>query len=177
MSKANESLSRRDLLKRSAAGVALGVPWFVSAAALGREGKTAASERISLGVIGIGPRCTYDLQAILKQPDVQCVAVCDVQASRLQAAKKLVDDHYQNKDCATHRDFHELLARKDVDAVLIATGDRWHGPASILAARAGKDVYSEKPCGLTIAWCQLLDDEIRKAKRVFQAGTQRRSVA
>jgi predicted dehydrogenase len=171
-------VNRRELLRGStAAGMALAAPWFVSAAALGRDGKTAASERITLGVIGIGPRCTYDLQAILKHPDVQCVAVCDVQASRLHAGKKLVDDHYQTKDCAVYRDFHELLARKEIDAVLIATGDRWHGPASILAARAGKDVYSEKPCGLTIAWCQALDDTVRETKRVFQAGTQRRSVA
>jgi predicted dehydrogenase len=88
-----------------------------------------------------------------------------------------VDEHYKNKDCVIYRDFHELLARPDIDAVLIATGDRWHAPASILAARAGKDVYSEKPCGLTIAWCQALDDTIRETKRVFQAGTQRRSVA
>jgi predicted dehydrogenase len=154
----------------------MAAPWIVSAAALRRDGKTAPSERITLGVIGIGPRCTYDLQAILKQPDVQCVAICDVQASRREAGKKLVDGHYHNKDCATYRDFHELLGRRDINAVLIATGDRWHAPASILAARAGKDVYSEKPCGLTIAWCQALDETIRETKRVFQAGTQRRSV-
>jgi predicted dehydrogenase len=178
MTKLNKNLTRRDLLKGSAAaGAALAAPLFVSAAALGRDGKTAASERITLGVIGIGPRCTYDLQAILKQPDVQCVAVCDVQKSRLEAAKKLVDGHNQSSGCSGYRDFHEILARRDIDAVLIATGDRWHGPASILAARAGKDVYSEKPCGLTIAWCQALDDTIRETKRVFQAGTQRRSVA
>ncbi len=175
--KANGHLTRRDLLRRSAAGTMLAAPWFLPASALGRDGKTPPSERITLGVIGVGPRCTYDLQAMLKQQDVQCVAICDVQASRREAGKKLVDTHYQNKDCATYRDFRELLARRDIDAVLIATGDRWHAPASILAARAGKDIYSEKPCGLTIAWCQLLDDEIRKAKRVFQAGTQRRSVA
>jgi predicted dehydrogenase len=177
MRKANRKLTRRELLKRSAAGVVLAVPWFVPAAALGRAGKPAASERITLGVIGIGPRGTYDLKAMLTQRDVQCVAVCDVQASRREAAKKLVDEHYQTKDCATYRDFHELLARSDVDAVLIATGDRWHAPASILAARAGKDVYSEKPCGLTVAWCQALDDAIRSTKRVFQAGTQRRNVS
>jgi predicted dehydrogenase len=177
MHKANDGLTRRDLLRQSAAGAVLAAPWFVPAAALGRELKAAASERITLGVIGIGPRCTYDLQAILKLPDVQCLAVCDVQASRRAAGKKLVDEHYHTKDCATYRDFHELLARRDLDAVLIATGDRWHAPASILAARAGKDVYSEKPCGLTIAWCQALDDTIRQTKRVFQAGTQRRSVA
>jgi predicted dehydrogenase len=177
MRKANRGLTRREMLKRSAAGVALAAPWFVPATALGHAGRAAASERIGLGVIGIGPRGTYDLKAMLTQRDVQCVAVCDVQASRREAAKKLVDEHYQTKDCATYRDFHELLARSDVDAVLIATGDRWHAPASILAARAGKDVYSEKPCGLTIAWCQALDEAIRSTKRVFQAGTQRRSVS
>src|SRR5262249_32514768 len=144
MRKANRDLTRRELLQRSAAGVVLAAPWFVPAAALGREGKPAASERVTLGVIGIGPRATYDLQAMLKQPDVQCVAICDVQASGREAGKKLVDEHYQTKDCATYRDFHELLARRDIDAVLIATGDRWHAPASMLAARAGKDVYSEK---------------------------------
>jgi predicted dehydrogenase len=177
MDKADSGLTRRELLRRSAAGAVLAVPAFVPAAALGRAGRPAAAERITLGVIGIGPRGTYDLKAMLRQPDVQCVAVCDVQASRREAAKKLVDGHYKTKDCAAYRDLHQLLARRDIDAVLIATGDRWHAPASILAARAGKDVYSEKPCGLTIAWCQALDDTIRKTKRVFQAGTQRRSVA
>ncbi|HWE37148.1 MAG TPA: Gfo/Idh/MocA family oxidoreductase [Isosphaeraceae bacterium] len=175
--KANDRLTRRDVLRRSAAGPLLAAPWIVPAAALGRGGKSAASERITLGVIGIGPRCTYDLQAMLQHKDVQCVAICDVQAGRREAGKALVDKHYGNADCKTYRDFHDLLARRDVDAVLIATGDRWHAPASILAARAGKDVYSEKPCGLTIAWCQALDDAIRETKRVFQAGTQRRNVA
>jgi predicted dehydrogenase len=173
--KATGSPTRRDVLK-SAAGAALGAPLFVPAAALGLNGQTAASERITLGAIGVGPRCTYDLQGILPLADVRCVAVCDVQASRREAAKRLVDNHYHNRDCRAYRDFRELLGRRDVDAVLIATGDRWHAPASILAARAGKDVYSEKPCGLTIAWCQALDDAIRQTRRVFQAGTQRRSL-
>jgi predicted dehydrogenase len=105
------------------------------------------------------------------------VAVCDVQASRRDAGKKLIDGHYGNNDCVLYRDFRELLARPDVDAVLIATGDRWHAPASILAAKAAKDVYSEKPCGLTIGLCQALDNVIQQTGRVFQAGTQRRSVA
>jgi predicted dehydrogenase len=173
--KANSNLARRDVLK-SAAGAALGAPLFVPAAALGLNGKTAASERITLGAIGVGPRCTYDLRGILPLDNVQCVAVCDVQANRREAAKRLVDEHYRNRDCRAYVDFRELLGRRDVDAVLIATGDRWHAPAAILAARAGKDVYSEKPCGLTIAWCQALDDTIRQHQRVFQAGTQRRNV-
>jgi predicted dehydrogenase len=153
------------------------LPWFVPAAARAAQGRAAPSERITLGVIGIGPRATYDLGGILKQPDCQCVAACDVQASRRDAAKRLIDGHYGNRDCVLYRDFRDLLARRDVDAVLIATGDRWHALASILAAKAGKDVYSEKPCGLTIGLCQALDDVVRKTGRVFQAGTQRRSVA
>jgi predicted dehydrogenase len=181
MRKSKGGLTRRDLLQRSVSSVAasavLAAPYVVPATALGDDKRAAPSGRITLGVIGIGPRGTYDLKAMLKQPDVQCLAVCDVQASRREAAKKLVDEHYQTKDCATYRDFHELLARRDIDAVLIATGDRWHASASMSAARAGKDVYSEKPCGLTIALCQALDDAVRQSKRVFQAGTQRRSVA
>ena len=177
MQKMSKKLTRRDVLQRSlAAGAAAAVPWFVPAAARSAE-KAAPSEQITLGVIGIGPRATYDLGGMLKQPDCQCVAICDVQAKRREAGKQLVDKHYGNKDCVVYRDFRELLARRDIDAVLIGTGDRWHAPASILAAKAGKDVYSEKPCGLTIGLCQALDDVIRKTGRVFQAGTQRRSVA
>lgn len=169
--------SRREFLQQSAAASAVfAAPWVVSARALGREGDTAASETITLGVIGIGPRCTYDLKAMLGFSDVRCLAIADVQASRRDAGKKLVDTHYGNRDCWLYRDFRELLDRKDIDAVLIATGDRWHAPASIMAAEAGKDVYSEKPCGLTIGLCQHLSDTIQRTGRVFQAGTQRRSV-
>lgn len=170
--------SRRDfLISATTAAATASLATVIPSSAIGRDGNVAPSERITLGVIGFGPRCVYDLQAMLKLPDVQCLAVCDVQASRREAGKKLVDKHYGTKDCTTYCDFHELLARRDIDTVLIATGDRWHAPASILAAQAGKDVYSEKPCGLTIAWCQALDDTIRQTNRVFQAGTQRRSVA
>ena len=99
--------------------------------------------------------------------------------SRIPAAapgKQLVDEHYRNGDCQLHNDFRQLLAREDIDAVVIATGDRWHAAASILAAEAGKDVYCEKPCGITIADCQHIDDTFRRTERIFQAGTQRRSV-
>ncbi len=178
MPNAIKKLTRRDMLQSSmAAGAAAAIPWFVPAAARGAEKRAAPSDRITLGVIGIGPRATYDLGGMLKQPDCQCVAICDVQAKRRDAGKRLVDEHYGNKDCKLYRDFRELLARPDIDAVLIGTGDRWHAPASMLAAQAGKDIYSEKPCGLTIGLCQTLDDTIRKTGRVFQAGTQRRSVA
>jgi len=173
-----ESKTRREfLLSTATATAAASLATFVPAGALGRGGSESANEKITLGVIGIGPRCTYDLGAILQHGDVQCVAIADVQASRREAGKALVDKHYGNSDCVLYRDFRELLDRKDIDAVLVATGDRWHAPASILAAKAGKDVYSEKPCGITIAACQELADTIRAEKRVFQAGTQRRSIA
>lgn len=166
-------LSRRSFIKNLSAGLSAAV---IPATVLGRDGATAASERITFGIIGIGPRCTYDVKAMLPFTDVRCVAIADVQAKRRDAGKTLVDQHYENQDCKLYRDFRELLDRKDIDAVLIATGDRWHGPASILAAKAGKDVYSEKPCGITIELCQQLADTMHREKRVFQAGTQRRSV-
>lgn len=177
MSSTRQTTTRRDFLRNAASLAAAGsAATILPATALGGQGATAPSDRIGLGVIGIGPRCTYDLKAMLKLKDVQCRAIADVQANRREAGKRLVDAAYGNTDCELYRDFRELLARDDIDAVLIATGDRWHAPASILAAQAGKDVYSEKPCGITIEACQKLADVIAEEKRVFQAGTQRRSV-
>lgn len=169
--------TRREFLRSTAAVTAASLlPTIIPARALGRDGAVAPSERITLGVIGIGPRCTYDLTAMLKFSDMRCVAIADVQAARRDAGKRLVDGHYGDKDCVLYRDFRELLDRKDIDAVIVATGDRWHAAASILAAKAGKDVYSEKPCGITIAACQELAETMHRERRVFQAGTQRRSV-
>ena len=149
---------------------------IVSSKAFANSTGTAPSDKLTLGVIGIGPRCRYDLTSMLKFDDIQCVAIADVQQSRRQQGKQLVDDAYNNSDCVLYSDFRELLAREDIDAVLIATGDRWHAPASIAAMNAGKDVYSEKPCGITIELCQQLADVANEKQRVFQAGTQRRSV-
>ena len=167
----SKNANRRDFLL--AAASATMVPAISGKAAIR---SISANDKINLGIIGIGPRCTYDLKAMLKFTDVQCVAIADVQSSRRDAGKALVDGHYENTDCKLYRDFRELLNRSDIDAVLIATGDRWHAAASILAAEAGKDVYSEKPCGITIDACQRLADTMHRTKRVFQAGTQRRSV-
>ncbi|QDT66315.1 Gfo/Idh/MocA family protein [Calycomorphotria hydatis] len=169
------NVSRRTFLEASAA-VSLAAS-FVPATALGKDDSTSASERINLGVIGIGPRCRYVLAPMLNFDDVRCVAIADVQQSRRDEGKKMVDDAYGDSSCQLYSDFRELLGRKDIDAVLIATGDRWHAAASMMAAEAGKDVYSEKPCGITIKDCQDLSDTIARTGRVFQAGTQRRSLA
>lgn len=169
-------ISRRDFVKRSLiAGSAFVAPCFIPAKALGRSGAVAPSERIVLGGVGHGPRGRYDLSVMLPEKDVQFVAVCDVQRTRRTQAKEIVDNHYGNRDCAVYRDMFQVFSRPDIDAVLIATGDRWHALASILAMKAGKDVYSEKPCGMTIREVQALAEAADRYGRVFQAGTQRRS--
>jgi predicted dehydrogenase len=167
--------TRREAIAGLAAGAVAAFPTVIPASALGRDGATAPSERIGIGVIGIGPRCKYVVTAMHGLPDVRCVAIADVQKSRREAGKALVDQLSGTQDCAVHRDLREVLARKDVDAVIVATGDRWHAPASILAAEAGKDVYCEKPCGLSMKNLRDLAATMKRTGRVFQAGTQRRS--
>jgi len=168
--------TRRQALASLAAGAAIAIPTIVPGRVLGRDGAVAPSEMINLGVIGIGPRCTYVLKSMLGLKGVRCVAISDVQKSRREAGKALVDNLAGNSDCVLYRDMREMLARTDIDAVLIATGDRWHTAASILAAEAGKDIYCEKPCGLTIKDVQDLAATMKRTGRIFQAGTQRRSV-
>ncbi len=169
--------TRRGFLRASAvAGGAAVMPLVVPGRVLGRAGGVAPSNRIALAGIGIGPRGRQVLQAMIAERDVQYVATCDVQAALRKSVKELAEEKYGPNAVATYRDFRELLARPDIDAVLIATGDRWHGIASIHAARAGKDVYCEKPCGITIGQCQALAQVMGVTGRVFQAGTQRRNV-
>lgn len=149
---------------------------FIKPSVLGRDGAVPPSEKIIMGGLGIGPRGMSDLQIFLHEPDVRFVAVADAQASRRKSVKTMVDTHYGDDKCVVYDDFRRLLERKDIDALLIATGDRWHALASILAAKAGKDMYCEKPCSMTIAESIELRDTIRRYARVYQAGTQRRSV-
>ena len=131
------TLTRRRFLTRGAmAASAVALPYYIPASALGRDGAVAPSERIVLGGIGIGGRGSYDLGFMLSERDVQCVAVCDVLKGRREAAKQLVDGKQGNQDCAMYGDLRQLLAeRTDVEAVLIATGDRWHALSTIFAAR------------------------------------------
>ena len=107
---------------------------------------------------------------------MQFVAVCDVKANRRAAVKGIVDKHHGTADCHTYQDFHELLDQADIDAVLIATGPNWHGLMAMLAAKAGKDIYCEKPCTKNIAESLVLRDTMRRCGTVFQAGTQRRNL-
>ena len=173
----NSRIPRRTFLKATAGGLAAAaLPTIIPGSALGKNGAVAPSERIVLGGIGVGNRGRYVLSCMLEETDVQFVTIADAQASRRKLVKEMADKKYGNKDCVMYRDMFDVLGRDDIDAVLIATGDRWHALASILAAKAGKDVYSEKPCGITIGDCQDLSDTIDRYQTVFQAGTQRRSI-
>jgi predicted dehydrogenase len=165
-------LSRRQLVRGAAAA-----PLVVPGSVLGLNGATPPSDRITLGGLGIGGRGAAVLRSFLSQPDVQFLAVCDVRNERREAIKSMADEKYGNRDCAAYSDQNELFARRDIDALLIATGDRWHTLLSILAARAGKDVYCEKPCSMTIAESRALADTFQRLGRIYQAGTQRRNGA
>jgi len=170
-------LSRRGFLRHAALACgAIAAPNLIPASALGRDGAVAPSERIVMGGIGIGGRGSHDVGWMIGEPDVQFVAICDARKSRREAVKNIVDSKYGNKDCAVYGDMRQFLAeRTDVDAVLIATGDRWHALASIIAMRAGKDVYCEKPACLTMAQGQMVVETARRYARVYQTGAQRLS--
>jgi len=174
MERRRSGVNRRDFLKGAAALAA--APCIVPATALGREGRAAPSERIVVGGIGIGRRGIHDLRMFLRWPDVQVAAVSDPQRDNREQAKQQVNRHYGNPGCAAYVDFREMLARNDINAIFVATGDRWHARASIMAMKGGKDVYCEKPGSMSIAEGRALADVERCYGRVYQAGTQRRSM-
>jgi predicted dehydrogenase len=178
MSSGDSRVRRRQFIASGLkAGIAAAAaPMIIPSSALGLDGAVPPSERIVVGGIGIGNRGTYDLGCFLEQPDVRFAAVCDVKEARRLAVKKIADQKYGNQDCTMHVDFRELLDRRDIDAVLIATGPNWHALAAVLAAKAGKDIYCEKPCTKNIAQSLILRDTMQRTGRVFQAGTQRRNL-
>ena len=167
-------LSRRAFLAQTGAA-AMAVPWIVPASALGAGPRPAPSERLTLGIIGLGDRGMTDLQHFLQQADVQCVLVCDCFKERREKAKNLVDKYYGNTNCVATRYHEEVLEREDIDVALIVTGDRWHTLLSTLAARAGKDVYCEKPFSMTIGEGRSLVNTMQRYGAIWQCGTQRRS--
>jgi len=168
-------LSRRQFLRRVTATAA--VPLIVPGSVLGLRGAVPPSNRIVFGAIGVGNRARDTFPTFLAFPEIQFVAVSDCRADRLKSAKEIVDRRYGNQDCQAYPDFRDLLARQEIDAVTIATGNRWHGLGSIYAARAGKDIYCEKPVTLTIGEGRTLVETCKRFGTIYQAGTQRRSTA
>lgn len=166
--------SRRSFLKvASTSAAALALPQVLPARLLGAD---APSNRITVGFIGTGDHGTdWNLRRYLTLPEAKVLVVCDVDGERMRHAKEIVDEQYQSKDCAQTKDFREVLARKDVDAVMISTPDHWHTLISVMALRAGKDVQCEKPT-LTLDEGKVLIETVRKHRRVFQTSTEDRSV-
>jgi len=175
--KKNKNIDRRKFIKTASAMAAgaIGFPYIVSASALGKAGTVAPSNRIVMGAIGVGEQGNGVLGNFLNQSDAQVVAVCDVDKGRRDRTAQRVDQHYQKKGCAAYNDFRKLLARDDIDAVLIATPDHWHVLCATAAAKAGKDMYMEKPLGLNVAEGQALQATVYRYGTVFQFGTQQRS--
>ncbi|MCC6797118.1 MAG: Gfo/Idh/MocA family oxidoreductase [Candidatus Hydrogenedentes bacterium] len=172
----NRVVSRRGFLRSGvAAGIAAGFPTIIPASAIGRGGRAAPSERITVGCIGVGDRGSYLMGATLQLPDVQVCAVADVKRDRREAAKAAVDGFYENSGCSAYNEFEAITHRDDIDACIIASCDHWHVLHALSAVRAGKDVYVEKPLGISLEQDQALRKAVRRHKRIFQFGTQQRS--
>ena len=181
------STTRRRFLGQIAAGAAAGlVPAVVPSSALGRDGKIAPSDRVGVGVIGLGRQClARNLPVFMRRGDCQVVALCDVDRYRLEvgddpfvagSAKRHQWDPHLLKDCFRTTDFREVLGRKGVDAVMISTPDHWHIAIALAAIKAGKDVCCEKPLGLAIAQGRVLADAAAKSKCVFRTDSEFRSI-
>ena len=173
-----KNIRRRGFLKKTAGTAAglIGFPYIVRASALGKNGHVAASERIAMGCIGMGGQGRRNMMGFCAIPDVQAVAVCDVDTTRRNRCKNAVDSFYGNKDCTAYNDFRELLARDDIDMVSIATPDHWHAIPAIMAAKRGMDVFGEKPLSLTIQEGRVMSDTVKRCGAVWSTNTWQRSM-
>lgn len=169
-------LTRRKFVAGGAAAIAApmmltGKPW-----AYAQQGDTAANDKINIGMIGTGIRGRNMLRNYFLRSDrFHVAAICDVDTTRREHYQHFIHEHYGNEDCAAYLDFHELLAREDLDAVVIATPDHWHANMIIHACNAGKDIYCEKPLTLSLHEGKTVIEAVRKHNIVFQTGSQQRT--
>jgi len=172
-----ERKERRSFIKKtlSASAGILTMPTLVPSHVLGLNSKTVPSDKINMGFIGVGGMGTGHVRSFIGYEDVKAVAVCDVRREHRDRAKGIIDEKYSTEDCTTYNDFRELLARKDVDAILMACPDHWHALIGIEAARQNKDMYYEKPLSLFFRQNQAIREAINRYGVVFQHGTQQRS--
>ncbi|HZL79076.1 MAG TPA: Gfo/Idh/MocA family oxidoreductase [Candidatus Limnocylindrales bacterium] len=168
-------VSRRHFI--ATAGAAMALPFLVPGCAVGRGGRSRPSNRINLGVVGWGMQGPGNTKSFLFEEDCQVVAACDLDTNHLQSAVDTINDHYQNKDCQAYHDYRELMAREDIDAVMLAVPDHWHALVATEAARHKKDVYGEKPLAHTIAEQQAIVRAVQKNKIIWQTGSWQRSGA
>jgi len=173
----SKDITRRRFLK-NATGITAGAiafPYIVSSSALGNAGNVSASNRIVMGCIGMGGMGTGDMRGFLNKKEVQVVAVCDVDKSQRDKAKKNVDEKYKNNDCKTYLDFRDVIAREDIDALSLAMPDHWHSIPAVMGAAAGKDIHAQKPLARTIAEGRAICDAVRRYGIIWQTGSQQRS--
>lgn len=169
--------SRRGFIKQ-AMGLTLGTmgfPYVVRPAALGKAGHVVASERITVGCVGVGPQGTGVMRNFLGQNDCRVVGICDLKKPRRDIVSDIVNKHYGAIDCSVYTDYREIIARDDIDVILAAPNDHWHVLVVLEAARAGKDIYLEKPMGLSLAEDRALREACHRYGTIFQFGTQQRS--
>ena len=173
-----KTVGRRQFLK--SASLAVAAPAIVPSTVFG---KTAPSNRFTMGQIGIGNMGTTNMKEFLKRKDVQVIAVCDLDHERLNTGRDTVNETYTErfgndwKGCDTHHDFRKLIDRKDIDLISIAVPDHWHAIPAIYAANAGKDIYAEKPLALTIPQGRAMSNAVKRNGTVWQTGSWQRSVA
>ncbi len=170
-------VARRQFLKQMAAVAgATAFPQIIPSSVLGKDGATAPSNKVTLGCIGMGIQGLGNMRTFRgNAEDVQVVAVCDVHETQRLNAKKAVDEWYKNTACAAFKDFRELMARKDIDAVQITAPDHWHPLIVLEAARQKKHMYCEKPIGWSFRAAQAVRKAVKESGVVFQFGTQQRS--
>ncbi len=169
------SFNRRNFLK--AAGSVAILPSVLKArAAQSSESKTSANNRINVGVIGMGWQGPGNTKSFLASDDCQVVAACDIDKDHLQAAVRMINDNYGTEDCKSYHDYRELLAREDIDAVMIAVPDHWHEIVATEAARRKKDIYGEKPLAHTVAEQQSIVRAVEENNIIWQMGSWQRSV-
>ncbi len=178
------AVTRRKFLKNAVqAGVAASVfPYIIPASARGADGHVAPSNRVVMASIGVGGQGSYDMGALLHHPDVQMVGVCDVDTAHREQAKGTIEAYYAAKygaggyaGCTLYNDFRQVVARDDIDAVLVATPDHWHAVITAAAARSGKDIYCEKPLAGSIPDGRAVVEAVNRYGRVLQTGSHERS--
>ena len=169
----NLGISRRRFL--AAAGLAVAAPVIVPSSVLGADGATAPSNRITMASVGWGMQGPGNTGSFMNQKDCQVVAVCDLDKNHLERAANSVNGHYKNQDCKTYHDYREMLARKDIDAVMLAVPDNWHALLAVEAARNKKDIYGEKPLARTIVEQQAIVKAVQTNQRIWQTGSWQRS--
>ena len=170
----NSRISRRRFIV--AAGAAVAAPMIIPASALGKGGRSAPSERIVVGIVGWGMMGPGNTKGLMGEKDCQVVAACDLDKRPLQQAVDTINKNYGNSDCKAYHDYREMIARDDIDAVMLAVPDHWHALLATEAANHKKDIYGEKPLARTIAEQQAIVRAVRKNKRIWQTGSWQRSV-